>query len=70
MAKQAKLKPCPFCGSKAQMFGFSVTKGVGVYCTNDECGVRLEDMFTKENETYATMRTKKEAIKAWNRRPK
>ncbi|MGN0733702.1 MAG: Lar family restriction alleviation protein [Emergencia sp.] len=50
-----ELKPCPFCGGKAEMVLFIGNFGVG--CTN--C---MGSMFPVNGQT------KEEAIKAWNRR--
>lgn len=54
----ASLECCPFCGSKAELF----PDGDGVYagCKNKDC------LITPITETY---RTKRDAIRAWNRRP-
>lgn len=56
-----KLKPCPFCGSKAKICGHPKFRNAPDYydieCTNLKCGViMLTDLNAQE------------AIKAWNRR--
>ena len=54
-----KLKPCPFCGSEANLYEcrwLGITS-YGVECT--KCDAILEGYSTKE-----------EAIKAWNKRAK
>lgn len=50
-----KLKPCPFCGSRAVMYGQKRM----VYCRNDNCILGLPRN-PKENVA--------EAIKQWNER--
>ncbi len=64
--KPMKLKPCPFCGSKAE-FGYSSLGPVNespvlefhcVDCKNDECSATI------------SAKTKAKAVKAWNRRAK
>ena len=50
----AELKPCPFCGGKAEMKSYT---RFWVAC--DDC--------LSETSTYST---KEEAIEAWNRRAK
>jgi len=62
------LLPCPFCDSDAVLYGSNITTGFGVYCSKIECGVNIYDMYTKDGEQYATMRSKEDAIKAWNTR--
>ena len=55
-----KLKPCPFCGSKAKMILHMEFGNAYIQCLNtEECGIRQE-WFDSE----------KEAIEAWNRRVK
>ena len=56
-----KLKPCPFCGSRAFMRNEKGQIGTihRVYCGNEDCPV--------EPETHWYWR-KEEAIEAWNRR--
>lgn len=54
-----KIKPCPFCGSKAEMFEFNSEFGtISVRCTNEECDITMGKAFFTEEET----------IKHWNRR--
>ena len=63
-----KLKPCPFCGSDAELQtdvrfprNMCVPKrAYEVFCTNYDCIIGRVD------ERYYT--NKEEAIKAWNRR--
>ena len=52
-----KLKPCPFCGSEANLYE---CKWLGVTSYGVEC--------TKCKGLVDRCSTKKEAIKAWNRR--
>ena len=56
-----KLKPCPFCGSKAKICGHRTFRNAHDYynieCTNQKCGViMLTDLNAHD------------AINAWNRR--
>lgn len=55
---RSKLKPCPFCGGEAKYVSLSSIVG-RVICKNKYC------LGTQE-----MVRTKEEAIKAWNRRAK
>lgn len=54
-----ELKPCPFCGGKAEVFVANYSKRVTVWCANPDCGVKPFTMYTTELA---------ESIKAWNRR--
>lgn len=54
----AELKPCPFCGGKADIRDFTIIDSdpeIDIFCTN--CG----------GQTFV-YKTKAEAIEAWNRR--
>lgn len=53
-----KLKPCPFCGGEAKVFGNYDDSDYHVNCTNDECGCYWVNYY----------KTKEEAVEAWNRR--
>lgn len=58
----SELKPCPFCGGKAERG--TITHAYGhtqyyVYCVNDKCAV---------NPTTIAYKTKGADIRAWNRR--
>lgn len=54
-----ELKPCPFCGGKAEIIIFSAEYGtVTVGCTNEECDITMGKAFF----------TDEEAIQHWNRR--
>lgn len=66
--KKVELAVCPFCGGSPVLYGANITDSFGVYCSNDECGVQIYDMYRKKGEHYSTMRSKKGAIKAWNTR--
>lgn len=51
------LKPCPFCGSEAEVgvrFGVMMVK-----CANEECGATIENGYYSSEE---------ETIDLWNRR--
>lgn len=61
-----ELKPCPFCGAKADVVHYQtalpdIDDELGekwfVYCTNQDCGVGTSD-WTDERE----------AVSVWNRR--
>ena len=52
-----ELKPCPFCGGKAEIIIFN-TGTVTVGCTNEECDITMGKAFF----------TDEEAIRHWNRR--
>lgn len=52
-----ELKPCPFCGSKAEFDPLSL--GVSVYCPNEECPTTPETGYCDTQEA---------AVAAWNRR--
>ncbi len=53
-----KLKPCPFCGGKAELDeDYDSGNIFWVFCTR--CGISTDTDYVS-----------KEAIKAWNRRPK
>lgn len=54
----SELKPCPFCGSEANMLGDYDYSNYHANCTNDECGCYW----------VACYETEQEAIEAWNRR--
>lgn len=62
MTENEQLKPCPFCGGKAEVFINNVDKLWNVCCYDeyndyDCCGVEIGDFLTEQ-----------EAIKAWNTR--
>ena len=64
MAKQVKLKPCPFCGGKAILTDSYYAGGAlkdsrlwDIKCQTFGCGATIEDFI------FA-----KEAIAAWNKR--
>ena len=52
------LKPCPFCGSEAELV--DLDKGAYVWCTNGKCVMEHGDHNW----------TRKYAIESWNRRVK
>ena len=63
----AKLKPCPFCGGKAELYHDTKHGSLSVYshvvCTNRKCGV--SGAWIIESTRYAS---DDRAIEAWNRR--
>lgn len=53
------IKPCPFCGSKAELICFNIEYGtVTVGCTNQDCDITMGKGFFSDEE----------AIEHWNRR--
>lgn len=66
--KKIKLKPCPFCGGKAERIEARIDddkKTYSVICTNCMTGIFRPRMKGMEWFAY---KTEQEAIKAWNRR--
>lgn len=62
MSKEIKLKPCPFCGGKAELMKndfWSSADWWYVTCSNPHCGVHAE---TSDRPTP------QEAAEIWNRR--
>ena len=56
-----KLKPCPFCGEKAELYGkCGRWKNYNVGCCNGKCFMQPRTDFYGDN--------KEEAIEAWNKR--
>ena len=53
-----ELKPCPFCGGEANVFGNYDDSEYHANCTNNECGCCWVNHYDTEEE----------AIEAWNRR--
>lgn len=42
MNEELELKPCPFCGGKAEIIMFNAEYGtVTVGCTNEECDITM-----------------------------
>lgn len=54
-----KLKPCPFCGSTASIWGIGGFVFYGVECDNEECGCTYGNNMQLSYE---------EAIEMWNKR--
>lgn len=53
------IKPCPYCGSNAELIGFNFEYGtVTVGCTNEDCDIAMWKGFFSEED----------AIEHWNRR--
>jgi Lar family restriction alleviation protein len=59
-----ELKPCPFCGSKADLNFNIVYKYYEVYCTGKDCNVRFPYFKNRRKNELA----KRSAIKTWNNR--
>ena len=56
---EKRIKPCPFCGSKAEIICFnSEYDTVTIGCTNEECDITMGKGFFSDEE----------AIAHWNRR--
>lgn len=64
-----KLKPCPFCGGKPYLFKDNFGK-YGVAC--EKCnlwfGIKIENGTLLRFGWTAKIKTRKEAVEAWNRR--
>lgn len=61
MKSLKELKPCPFCGGKAELINFNMDYGtVTVGCTNEECDITLGKGYFSEEE----------AVRKWNQRYK
>lgn len=60
---QERLKPCPFCGSEAEVIGHYI-KGVA---NNYQYFVRCKACKARPR-TYATFKKKEQAIEVWNGR--
>ena len=58
--KENELKPCPFCGSEAEL----ITRQ---QCLADAYSVRCKSRVCR-GRTHKLVRTKWQAIKEWNRR--
>lgn len=55
----AKLKPCPFCGGKANVIYDDMGKWFYVACVNDECPIIAQGMWHTDMD---------KAIEEWNTR--
>ena len=63
-----ELKPCPFCGSRAEILTGCDNEGDGfahVYCTNRHISDGCADMFVQRVDERTA---RQDAIKMWNRR--
>lgn len=55
---EIRLKPCPFCGGEARLYGNSKPIGARMkhyqvaVCTNDDCGCRTSPCETVEDAIY------------------
>lgn len=65
----AELKPCPFCGGKAEIWHGSARDEhicfdtISVLCF--DCGARTREIWIDDENKY---RAERDAIEAWNRR--
>ena len=63
-----ELKPCPFCGSKAELrYSLNDNEPYGVKCYYYRCSNKKCDLY--EIWSRFRKRSKKKAIKIWNTRP-
>ena len=58
MTKTEELKPCPFCGGKAELVKFQRPNHFGSVCTN--CDVWRDDRCNTEAEAITAWNTRKE----------
>lgn len=65
---EIKLKPCPFCGGKAEICKDNYNNYLVSCCCGVIMGVELEDGCELVDGWRATFNTMEEAIEAWNRR--
>lgn len=64
-----KLKPCPFCGGNPYLFKDNFGKyGVACEKCNLWLGIKVENGVPLCDEWWEIFNTKKEAVRAWNRR--
>src|SRR5258708_4145071 len=60
MSEDQELKPCPFCGGKAELVFHGGPENIEVCCSNmNSCAIGQLGVYRD---------TREEAIKAWNRR--
>lgn len=57
-SEEVQLKPCPFCGGKAQIMSMGLPHWI--YC--EDCGARVHGGIIGERESVLA------SVKAWNRR--
>jgi len=69
MNKMTELKPCPFCGSEAEVRSYKIPAGVSIFrkvytvtCSNYLCWVK------PETRHISGWTNRIEAIEYWNRR--
>ena len=68
MGAKLKLKPCPFCGGQARIFG---NDGDHFYvaCTNEVCFCVLGEMYLPGDEPDHMFGDEESAAHNWNKRP-
>lgn len=59
-----KLKPCPFCGGRAEIFEIDVDSGEFLFAKCQTCGATGKKVWASMQEE----RGRREATEAWNRR--
>lgn len=59
-----ELKPCPFCGGKAEIVVFKKGFRSSIVCTTPECNFRRFDFNKGDTDEIVAQRL----IAAWNRR--
>lgn len=62
------LKPCPFCGDEAKIFGYPRDGGCYVGCANPECMAVIGECYDRFGENDHYFADADEAMEHWNRR--
>lgn len=65
---KGKLKPCPFCGKKAEIFKDNYEHYMVICPCGVQVGVLIEDGCELIDGWRAAFETEMQAAKAWNRR--
>lgn len=68
MEYKTELKPCPFCGEKADICKDNYDKYMVICSCGAMIGIQLEDGCDLVDGWRATFETTDKAIEAWNRR--
>lgn len=68
MGNTIPLKPCPFCGGKAELYYAPYNKMKLIPCYSAFCTECRIMIGTTKNNMTDFFRTKEEAAEAWNRR--
>jgi hypothetical protein len=67
MATKPYLRPCPFCGGKARIFG-NESDHFYVACTNQVCSCSLGEMYLPGDEPDHMFGDPESAAYNWNKR--